>query len=333
MKKEPTLYLITALMVIVGIAVVIQSRRAGPRIIPAVAVEETKKPAARVEAERFKERKLAAAATPAPTAAVTPETAQLADADKAVDELKEYMESLPLDEQDLLDWENVERLRDKYGSFTELYKVLNTEKRENLITMLWDKELLRDELPNLLPLENNSEVRASIFAQVYPKGMWDEPTAEGEKAIDKELMKLMEAPTTSAIGRDEWLRRMDVANLITEEYGLKWARDAAANSPNDPGIQAAAATTTLRNGQALGTLDPAETKKAEETLQKMLREDGGAKITSDQRAQAYYALYYGSDKNATLATYRQQLGFENDDQNTRVLNDLIRMIEKDLAEP
>jgi len=332
MKKEPTIYLITALMIIVGIAIVVQSRRPGPRIVPATVAEEAKKTPVRVAAEDSRERKPVTAATLAPTPDSNA-TAKAAGPEQVVDELKEYMQNLPLDEQDLLDWENVERLRDKYGSFTELYKVLDAEKRENLITMLWDKELLREELPNLLPLENNSDIRASIFAQVYPKGLWDEPTLEGEKPIDKELMAIMEAPTKSAIGREEWLRRLDVANLITEEYGLKWARDAAANSPNDPGIQTAAATTVLRNSQALDNPDPAETKKAEDYLKKMLGEDGGQKVTSDQRAQSYYALYYGTDKNATLATYRNQLGFENDDQNQRVLNDLIRMIERDLEQP
>lgn len=236
----------------------------------------------------------------------------------------------------LSDDEIAAAIRDK-GGVAPVYLAASTSHREDIIDYLMSQDKLRDALPTLLPLENDSSLRAYMLERTIPKGYFDEaapPSASGPGSqiepateestappVDKDLEDLLDSPTSTPMNPEEWIARMDLALQTADAFGLQWARKARDEGPSDPGVQALASTTILNLAQSDPSVTADERSRAEQTLFDTL---GAGSVDPDQRIRAYYALYFAPDRNQARDFLDQRRSVETDPRARRTIEQLLQ---------
>jgi len=235
--------------------------------------------------------------------------------------------------EDFTDPEVVAKFLEEYGSIGDLYRAAPKESREELIDYLIDQEQLRAELASILPAEEDSAMRSYILDRVEPDGFFDSEREEDldNPEIDDELIALLENPTATPIGREEWLSRMELAHLIDDQYALNWVRDGLDVFPGDKDVALLAHALTLTIGATLGNLSNAELNRSSDYLYSTLGGAAFATYNSDQRIRAYYALYWVPDRSSSAAFYTATLAVETDPRARDVLTGLIDRINSQAA--
>lgn len=250
---------------------------------------------------------------------------------KKLDQSNEYVEQIlgdrGLDELMLVDPDTVEKLLEEYGTLANLYAALSDEKRLQLIDYMLLTNQMRDNLEELLAMEENSDIRAFMISRVFPSGSANvQNNLFGTK--DMELVGILDKPTETPIGSNEWIARMKLANLVDQEYALKWAQDASLAHPDDPHVMARAATLTLKIGSSVDNVSASDIREAEDYLRNNLPVGQGQEITADERVSAYYALYFSEDRGNTLDFFNEIVQTETDQRAQGVLNELIGLLER-----
>ncbi len=243
----------------------------------------------------------------------------------------ELSQKLDLADEDLLETETVNRLLLVFGSYEELYKAIGTLQREDLIDYLVREEQLRDEVAHLLPVEKDTETRAFMLRRVLPEGLFDSSTGDDEP-IDRELMALLDQPTDSAIGPEEWLARMDLAEILDPKYALDWTRDAQKAHPGNPDVGIHAASMTMTIGMSVDDVSKEEREQAESRIINYLSNSTPDQFNASQRKRAYMALYWSDDKEGTRDFFQTRLESESDYDVRRILENLIARLDRKLAD-
>jgi len=235
--------------------------------------------------------------------------------------------------EDFTDPDVVAKFLEEYGTIGDLYRAAPKESREELIDYLIDQEQLRAELASILPAEEDSAMRSYILDRVEPDGFFDSEREEDldNPEIDDELIALLENPTATPIGREEWLSRMELAHLIDDQYALNWVRDGLDVFPGDKDVALLAHALTLTIGATLGNLSNEELNQSSDYLYSTLGGAAFATYNSDQRIRAYYALYWVPDRASSAAFYTATLAVESDPRARDVLTGLIDRINSQAA--
>ncbi|MGF1572658.1 MAG: hypothetical protein ACFCU1_06255 [Sumerlaeia bacterium] len=233
-----------------------------------------------------------------------------------------------LNDADLMNPDMVSQLVDKYGSYAELYRLLNEEQRTILIDFLQFKNELRDHLGPILGMEESSDVRAFMLLRVQPNSIGISSRDDLLDTVDRDLIAIMDQPTLSAINELEWVSRMQLANQIDGEYALNWTRDAANAFPEDLETNFVANSLTLKIGASVDSVSINEREKAENYLKKSLLSEQAQEINPDDRIAAYYSLSWVDDKNKSLEFYRERVELESDPKAKGILEGLISFIEE-----
>lgn len=240
-------------------------------------------------------------------------------------------EALSLEEENLFDPQTVERLVDEFGSYAELYRALGDAQRQELIDFLNLKNELRDNIGELLEIEQNSDNRAFMLVRVLPDNTYGDDDENLFDTVDRDLINILDRPTETPIGDSEWIARMHLAQLTDQEYAMEWVRDASIAHPDNPGVNFIASTMTMKIGASIEGVSSGERLEAQQFLQDTLLGDQANSIPPDSRTSAYYGLYWADDKQATLNFYRERLNYEDNENARNTLLGLITRIESRLG--
>lgn len=235
---------------------------------------------------------------------------------------------LSLEEVDLFDPEIVGLLVEKYGSYADLYRLLNSEQRQNLVDFLQLTNELRDHFGPLMEVEQDSDLRAFMLVRVLPNSLGISGGGDLLDTTDRELIAILDQPTKTEINPDEWIARMHLANLIDPEYALNWTRDAAVAYPEDLQTNFTASTFTLKIGATVDSVSSREREIAEDFLTTNLSGENAEKISSDDRISAYYGLFFSENQDKSLKFFKERLVNESDSKAKGILEGLISMMEQ-----
>lgn len=275
----------------------------------------------------------------------------------------------PSDELFLSDDEIAAAIR-KEGGAGPVYSAASASHRRDIIDYLMAEEQLRENLPALLPLEDDSVLRAYMLERTIPKGYFDaaaavpmgtdSPVATGEAGdspdaakaaagnpsiddgpeaaasvtVDTELQALLDQTPSTPMEADEWLARLDLALMTDEAFGLAWARKARDEGPGDASVQALAASILLNLAQGDPAIGDDEQHRAQQTLTDSLATAVSAgSIDPNQRIRAYYALYFAPLRVEARDFLTKQRALETDPHARQTLNQLLERWDKGGANP
>lgn len=322
MNKQPLLIgIVGSTIILVGLLLFIQSNR-GSRTTPEkdskkVVVAPTRTPAVQSGNTELRD--------PYGINAL-PEDMQQSKA-KTDDFFQKVEPERSLDEEDLFDPETLARLVAEYGGIPELYKALSEEQRMSLIDSLNLTDTLRDHIAGILPLEQSTDIRSFMLFRVQPNtfGVSDDPQLQED--VDYELMAILDQPTASPIGADEFIARMDLGTFMDSEYGLNWVRSAAAAYPEEMNVSVKAAELTLKIGATVDSVSSQERQQAQNHLMETLLAKESEKLPATERVSAYMGLYWSEDKKAALDFFKERLPLETDSKAQGKLQELIQRLE------
>lgn len=229
---------------------------------------------------------------------------------------------------DLFDEEDVAKLLEEYGSIKAIYDLATKEEREDLIDMLMGEDLLRDEIASLLPGETDPELRLYMIDRVDPRNFYDD-SDEYDDYVDTDLLDLLNQPTATPITEDEWLARMDLAHLIEDAEGYRWAQQGKRAFPNSDEVQLLGNVITLNVAASVDNVVPRgeATSAMEFVYSQVFGENALSRFDPFDRMQAYNSVYPFDptgvvDPQRTLDYYRQQMQHETDPRALEMLADL-----------
>lgn len=238
------------------------------------------------------------------------------------------------------------------GGVIPAYVAAAPDHRADFIDFLSEGESLRESLPGLLALETDSDLRARMIEATVPEGYFDEAIAVAGGAtplpetgatgdspepslptpvIDTQLQALLDQAPLTPMKADEWIARLDLAAITDDAYGLSWVRKARDNAPADAPVQALASSYLLSFAQD-DRLDVTEDEQqwAVQTLCGALVADS---LNSDQRIQAYYALFSAPDRGQAREFLAGQRNEESDPVVRQTLDQLLDRWDGKLTSP
>lgn len=248
--------------------------------------------------------------------------------EKNIEDLNKLDVDFSLVDADLLNPDVVAQLLEKYGSYPELYRVLSEDQRQQLIDFLQLKNELRDHIGPILAMEENSDLRTFMLFRVMPNSFGINGGGDLLDTTDRELISILDQPTLSDISPNEWIARMQLANLVDAKYALNWTRDAGTTYPEDLQVNVTAATLTMKIGATVDSVTTSERDNAEKYLTTSLLSEKANEIAPDDRISAYYSLFWSTDGSKSLDFYRQRLEQETDSKAKGILQGLISMLEE-----
>lgn len=209
-----------------------------------------------------------------------------------------------------LEDEEIERRITQQGGVLPAYLKATGEEREFFVDYLMAEDRLRAELPRLLPIEQDSSLRAYMLERTDPAGYFDAPDDENQPAaIDSELMVLLDSPAPTAMNTEEWVARVELAARIDDEYGLRWARRAWESGPDDAELRRLNASLMLNLGASIEGVTPDELRRAEAYLYENLLV---TETRADERIRGYQSLFFAPDRARARAFFEQRLSEESD---------------------
>jgi hypothetical protein len=216
------------------------------------------------------------------------------------------------DESDMgfLEDEEIERRITEQGGVLPAYLKATREEREFFLDYLMAEDRLRAELPRLLPVEQDSSLRAYMLERTDPLGYFDSPEdADQPPVMDSELMVLLDSPAPTAMNSDEWAARVELAVQIDDDYGLRWVRRAWESGPDDAELRRLSASLLLNLGASIEGVSPAERERAEAYLYENLTLTD---TRADERIRGYQSLFFAPDRARARAFFEQRLSEESD---------------------
>lgn len=214
------------------------------------------------------------------------------------------------------------------NSVEELYAALEPEHRRDLVGLLADRGLLRDELAALLELEQDSDARANMIASAVPKGALpegDDDTLDPEETEpDTDLADLLDDFPTD-MDDLELRTRLDAAILADEVAALPMVREVLANAGDDASLLLRAQELLLKLSAGDAPVTPEEASGAQEHLYSALSAPGAlAAYEPEERIRGYMALAAAADRERTVRFYEEAMVRETDPRARTVLQGLLR---------
>ncbi len=256
------------------------------------------------------------------SSAVPPDTATTVPA--VPSRLVPAAETSVIGDRDILDDRDLRALLKEFGGWEALYRAGTEQERAELVVALGMEDKLRDELPNILPLEPDSDMRAMMLHRVAPKDYYEDLDPDTD-VVDHELIALLELDLGTPLEKDEWLARLDLASIAQGEYGVEWTRRALRSG--DPDVEFLAAVLQVNLNKLTDVVSPAEARRAEDRLFETLGPESDGEWDVMQRIRGYQALMFSSDPDRTLEFYRERLSEERDPRGTEALGRFIETLE------
>ncbi len=222
----------------------------------------------------------------------------------------------------------LKKLLREFGGWEGLYRVATDQERAELIVAMGFEEELRNQIPNILPIEPDTEMRAMMIHRVDPEGYYDDVDPDVDM-IDHELIELLELEMGTPSGTDEWLARLDLAAVLQGEYGVVWTRRAMESGDRD--VEYLAAILQVNLNKLTDSVTQREAHNAEDYLFDALGSDDGGTLNREQRIRGYTALLFASDRNRTLEFYQERVAEEEDPGVVERLDRLIKDLESILG--
>lgn len=204
---------------------------------------------------------------------------------------------------DLGDDRDVRELTASMGSLAAVYQAATPDEREDLLALLQSTGRLRRDLAALLPLENDTALRATMLGAIDPQGYFQ------GAANDPELEALLDAPTSTPIGEAEWVARIDLAARLSPHALTRTIANLNAANAATPATQLAIDVARVRS-----TDTGAGARSLRDDARRRLRvdfEEGRYdSVDGDLAARGYEALATAPDAAADLDWWVARLAAE-----------------------
>lgn len=315
-KQTPIILGITGLIVVLLIAVYFSSQKTTPQ--PVVTAKPTP---VKVVEKPAKQSVTRIEQTPSPTPVPTP-TPVAEGTPSAQAALFNSLDPTDIN-QIPLNAQEIANLVDEFG-VVELYKRLYSYNRRTLQDHLfYHREMLRENTPALLGIEEDSNLRKLLLDINEPNYVPRESETYDETKIDKDFLKILEAPTPTAVSEEEWNARQLLAGLVSDEAALDFARRSLEQFPESNTVSLVASANLLKYGGDRAPVSSEEVSGAKASLKKILSSDNFFdSFPSEQRLMAYESLAKGADEQ-TIAFLRDIQKKEKIDHVAKALNAIL----------
>lgn len=200
----------------------------------------------------------------------------------------------------------------------EFYTSLDVTRRTDLIMALNAADELQDHVAEFMVWEPNSGLRALFWQCLDPADF----AAPEQPSSDPEMIALLDLPTVTPIGIEEWVARMEIACRVDPTIGREWVSSAQRAFPASNRIRFAASILILNHGVADGIFTAEEMTAAAQALVGLLSSEQAGSWSAETRIRAYYALYFARDSDAVSTFFHQRQRIEPDPRAREVLGAL-----------
>lgn len=224
------------------------------------------------------------------------------------------MNQRPLDDRE------ISNLVDEFG-VVELYKRLYFYNRRTMQDYFFSHpEALRENLPALMQVEEDSDLRMLLVEMLDPTYAPRETDSYDESKIDRDLLTLLEAPTVTPMSEDEWNARQVLAGIVSDQSAIDFARRSKEQFPESTTVELVASANILRYGGERAPVSPAETAGAHESLKKIMSaDDFYDRFPTEKRLLAFESLIKNADQQ-TLELLRSVQAREPIDHVAQAMN-------------